>query len=116
MTMDAMSYKSGGRSRAATGRAGSLQVAPRGDSPDVPRGLAMWLLAPVAAVVSVVGSPAPARAEPGRPISAGSARTVFSSKSAHQVRLDTIARAGNVFTADLEGGAHAELTLDPRLQ
>ena len=32
------------------------------------------------------------------------------------MRLETIARAGNTFTAALEGGAHAELTLDPRLQ
>jgi peptidoglycan glycosyltransferase len=38
------------------------------------------------------------------------------SRSARHVRLDTIARAGHTFTAALEGGAHAELTLDPRLQ
>lgn len=76
----------------------------------------MWLLAPLAAVVTVAGTPASASAEPGRPISAGSGVTVFSSRSGRQVRLDTIARVGNVFTADLEGGAHAELTLDPRLQ
>ena len=35
---------------------------------------------------------------------------------ARRVRLDTIARAGNTFTARLEGGATAELTLDARLQ
>jgi peptidoglycan glycosyltransferase len=33
-----------------------------------------------------------------------------------RVRLETISRRGRGFVADLEGGAHAELTLDPRLQ
>ena len=36
--------------------------------------------------------------------------------SSRQVRLDTMVRQGNVFSARLEGGAQAELTLDPRLQ
>ena len=33
-----------------------------------------------------------------------------------RVRMDTIARTGNTFSARLEGGATAELTLDARLQ
>lgn len=36
--------------------------------------------------------------------------------SSRRVRLETMKRAGNVFVAQLEGGASAELTLDPRLQ
>src|SRR5688500_5275588 len=36
--------------------------------------------------------------------------------SSRRVRLDTVARSGAGFVARLEGGAHAELTLDPRLQ
>ena len=36
--------------------------------------------------------------------------------SSRQVRLDTIVRQGDTFSARLEGGAQAELTLDPRLQ
>jgi cell division protein FtsI/penicillin-binding protein 2 len=32
------------------------------------------------------------------------------------VRLDTLTRTSRGFVAELEGGAHAELTLDPRLQ
>lgn len=36
--------------------------------------------------------------------------------SSRQVRLDTMVRQGDTFSARLEGGAQAELTLDPRLQ
>jgi peptidoglycan glycosyltransferase len=36
--------------------------------------------------------------------------------SSRHVRLETIVRNGRTFTAQLEGGAQAELTLDPRLQ
>src|SRR3569623_147652 len=36
--------------------------------------------------------------------------------SSRQVRLDTIVRQGDTFSARLEGGAQAELTLDLRLQ
>jgi len=41
---------------------------------------------------------------------------VASPASSRQVRLDTIVRQGDTFTARLVGGAQAELTLDPRLQ
>ena len=43
----------------------------------------------------------------------GAARRLASSR---QVRLDTMVRQGDTFSARLEGGAQAELTLDPRLQ
>src|SRR4051812_6488532 len=36
--------------------------------------------------------------------------------SSRQVRLDTIVRQGDTFSARLVGGAQAELTLDARLQ
>ena len=36
--------------------------------------------------------------------------------SSRHVRLETLRRRGPGFVAELEGGAHAELTLDPRLQ
>jgi membrane peptidoglycan carboxypeptidase len=36
--------------------------------------------------------------------------------SSRRVRLETIARSGRGYVAQLEGGARAELTLDPRLQ
>jgi len=36
--------------------------------------------------------------------------------SSRRVRLETMVRSGRGFVAELEGGAHAELTLDPRLQ
>lgn len=36
--------------------------------------------------------------------------------SSRRVRMETISRSGRGFVAELEGGAHAELTLDPRLQ
>jgi penicillin-binding protein A len=50
------------------------------------------------------GTPGPGRATD--PAAAGS----------RQVKLDTMARVGDRFTAMLEGGARADLTLDPRLQ
>jgi penicillin-binding protein A len=61
--------------------------------------LASWL-------VSILGS-ATAAADPApAPALSGSRR----------VRLDTLARAGDRYVAELEGGARAELTLDPLLQ
>jgi cell division protein FtsI/penicillin-binding protein 2 len=36
--------------------------------------------------------------------------------SSRRVRLETLARSGRGYVAELAGGAHAELTLDPRLQ
>lgn len=38
------------------------------------------------------------------------------SSSSRRVRMETMARDGRGFVAELEGGAHAALTLDPRLQ
>ena len=48
--------------------------------------------------------------------SPGAAQAVPRPASSRQVRLDTITRQGDTFSARLEGGAQAELTLDPRLQ
>ena len=58
-----------------------------------------------------LGVPRTARADPASP-----KRTAALAVSSRHVRLDTIARSGNTYTAALEGGAQAELTLDPRLQ
>jgi cell division protein FtsI/penicillin-binding protein 2 len=61
--------------------------------------------------------PAGARAQTqAQPQAAGAGRAIPRPASSRQVRLDTMVRQGDTFTARLEGGAQAELTLDPRLQ
>lgn len=50
------------------------------------------------------------------PATASAPAAVARPASSRQVRLDTIVRQGDTFSARLEGGAQAELTLDPRLQ
>src|SRR3569833_1017102 len=61
--------------------------------------------------------PAGARAHTqAQPQAAGAGRAIPRPASSRQVRLDTMVRQGDTFTARLEGGAQAELTLDPRLQ
>src|SRR5438477_9006365 len=62
--------------------------------------------------VASSGAGRPARAE-APAVRAAAPATPASSR---HVRLDTLARAGDRFTAALEGGAQAELTLDPGLQ
>src|SRR3954471_12922431 len=116
MTMGAMSYSSRPPAPAARCRPGSRAVSPTRFSLRLPRGLRVWFPVPVAALVTVLGVAGPARSEPTLPAGAGSVAAQVTSRSARHVRLDTIARAGRTFTAALEGGAHAELTLDPRLQ
>ena len=66
-------------------------------------------------LIASSGAVRPARAEAPAARSATPA-TRGTPPSSRHVRLDTIARAGDRFTAALEGGAHAELTLDPGLQ
>ena len=74
---------------------------------DIFRGLLM-----VAGVAVVTFSTSEARAQATPPVSPRTEAAPF----ARRVRLDTISRAGNTFSARLEGGATAELTLDARLQ
>lgn len=62
---------------------------------------------------TALGAPATDGAAPGSP---GARPGAAAGPSSRHVRLDTIARAGQTFTAALEGGAQAELTLDARLQ
>jgi peptidoglycan glycosyltransferase len=50
------------------------------------------------------------------PTSQATTATTADLASSRRVRLETLARSGRGFVAQLEGGAHAELTLDPRLQ
>jgi cell division protein FtsI/penicillin-binding protein 2 len=57
-----------------------------------------------------------ARADARAPAGSGEAPAARRPASSRQVRLDTIVRHGDTFSARLEGGAQAELTLDPRLQ
>ena len=64
----------------------------------------LWLVA--ASVTIVMLGAEEARSQTAAPHSVAFAR---------RVRLETIARTGNTFTARLEGGATAELTLDARL-
>jgi len=64
--------------------------------------------------VELGGRGATAHAEP--PGQAAIGASLPRPASSRQVRLDTIVRQGDTFSARLEGGAQAELTLDPRLQ
>jgi penicillin-binding protein A len=78
-----------------------------------PRSLATAAFCLTFIVSSGTVKPARAEAPAGR---APAPATRVTPASSRHVRLDTIARAGDKFTAALEGGAQAELTLDPRLQ
>ncbi|HEY4188520.1 MAG TPA: penicillin-binding transpeptidase domain-containing protein [Polyangia bacterium] len=58
----------------------------------------------------------PVQAETPNSAAAKGAGATLGRPSSRHVRMDTIVRNGNTFTAQMEGGAQAELTLDPRLQ
>jgi len=74
------------------------------------------------AVVSLVGLlairgvAAHAQAREGTTAVSHASAPSMPSPSSRHVRLDSMVRKGDVFTARMEGGAEAELTLDPRLQ
>ena len=83
-------------------------------------GISRFLRSAITLIVILAESATGAAAEPtkggagassGTPQAASAAAT-----SSRRVRMNTIVRSGRGFIAELEGGAHAELTLDPRLQ
>src|SRR4051812_46415177 len=88
---------------------------PSSRSPRRPRPRPLATAAVCLSVVAGAGTVRPARAE-GPPARAAAPATRVTPASSRHVRLDTVTRVGEGFTAALEGGAHAELTLDPRLQ
>ena len=80
-------------------------------------GISRLLSSATLVILAGISTSAPAQTGTGGPsISRTPAASSGGAASSRRVRMNTIARSGRGFIAQLEGGAHAELTLDPRLQ